>query len=81
MISRDHLFNTLYISMTTLTVWALWSVRENRLDLYISMFVLEYLVLKMIIRPRRLFIDVLAIGLFITFLIFVSIRIYEVLIR
>jgi hypothetical protein len=81
MISRDHLFNTLYMSMTTLTVWALWSVRENRLDVYISMFVLEYLVLKMIIRPRRLFIDVLAIGLFITFLIFVSIRIYEVLIR
>jgi len=81
MISRDHLFNTLYMSMVTLTVWALWSVRENRLDVYISMFVLEYLVLKIIIRPRRLFIDVLAIGLFITFLIFVSIRIYEVLIR
>jgi len=81
MISRDHLFNTLYISMTTLTVWALWSVRENRLDVYISMFVIEYLVLKMIIRPRRLFIDVLAISLFIIFLIFVSINIYEVLIR
>ncbi|MCI4457703.1 MAG: hypothetical protein JHC19_06495 [Desulfurococcaceae archaeon] len=81
MISRDHLFNTLYMSMVTLTVWALWSVRENRLDVYISMFVLEYLVLKMIIRPRRLFIDVLAISLFIVFLIFVSIRIYEVLIR
>jgi hypothetical protein len=81
MISRDHLFNTLYMSMATLTVWALWSVRENRLDVYISMFVLEYLVLKMIIRPRRLFIDVLAISLFIIFLIFVSIRIYEVLIR
>jgi len=81
MISRDHLLNTLYMSMVTLTVWALWSVRENRLDVYISMFVLEYLVLKIIIRPRRLFIDVLAIGLFITFLIFVSIRIYEVLIR
>jgi len=81
MISRDHLFNTLYMSMVTLTVWALWSVRENRLDVYMSMFVLEYLVLKMIIRPRRLFIDVLAISLFIVFLIFVSIRIYEVLIR
>ncbi|NAZ12635.1 MAG: hypothetical protein GU359_00590 [Desulfurococcales archaeon] len=81
MISKDHLSNTLLIIMITLTTWAFWSIGEHRLDVYISMFVLEYLIIKMMLRPRRIFIDILQIGLLIIFLIFVSIRIYEVLIK
>jgi hypothetical protein len=81
MISKDHLSNTLLIIMITLTTWAFWGIGEHRLDVYISMFVLEYLIIKMMLRPRRIFIDILQIGLLIIFLIFVSIRIYEVLIK
>jgi len=81
MISKDHFSNTLLIIMITLTTWSFWSIGEHRLDVYISMFVLEYLIIKMMLRPRRIFIDILQIGLLIIFLIFVSIRIYEVLIK
>jgi len=81
MISKDHFSNTLLIIMITLTTWSFWSIGEHRLDVYISMFVLEYLIIKMMLRPRRIFIDILQIGLLIIFLIFISIRIYEVLIK
>ncbi|MBE9391140.1 hypothetical protein IOK49_03480 [Fervidicoccus fontis] len=64
----------------TLTVFSFSYLGETRIDAYISMFVLEYAVLKAVVRPRRKGRDWLFIILIAVFAIFVSIRIYEVII-
>jgi hypothetical protein len=45
------------------------------------MYTLEYIIVKAVFRPRRVIMDVLAVGLIIVFFAIVSIRIYEVLIK
>ncbi|MEZ0290067.1 MAG: hypothetical protein ABWJ42_03125 [Sulfolobales archaeon] len=79
MISRDYLFNTLLALFVGVSVWSLWSLGESRLDAYISLIVLEYLVLKSIVRPRRVSRDWLAVALILIFIVIASLRIYLVL--
>jgi uncharacterized membrane protein YidH (DUF202 family) len=81
LISRDHLANTVLAMFIAITTYALWSLSEKRFDLYISMYTLEYIIVKAVFRPRRVIMDVLAVGLIIVFFAIVSIRIYEVLIK
>lgn len=78
MVSRDYIFNNILSAMIILTVWSLWSLGESRLDAYVSLYTLEYLVLKAILRPRRSTRDWIAIILVGVFIVAVSIRIYSV---
>ena len=77
--SRSYLANVVLALLITLTTWALWSVGEHRVDVYIAMFVLTYVVTKAILRPRRRGLDVLLLILIATFFVIVSIRVYQVL--
>ncbi len=76
---REHLANTALAMLITLTTWALWSVGEGRVDAYISAFTVEYLAVKSVLRPRKLFKDLVAVILVLIFTFIVAIKVYEVL--
>ncbi len=76
---RDHLANTVLALMVFLTFWALYSLGEGRVDAYVSMYTLEYFVVKAVFRPRRVGRDYLAIALFAVFIVIVAFRVLEVL--
>ena len=69
-----------------LTIAAFAALGENRLDVYISVFTIEYLALVEILRPRRKFanfagLDFLGFGLFIIFSLIVTRKVIEILAR
>ncbi len=76
---RDHLANTVLALMVFLTFWALYSLGEGRVDAYVSMYTLEYFVVKAVFRPRRVGRDYLAVVLFAVFVVIVAFRVLEVL--
>jgi hypothetical protein len=76
---KNILFNIVLGSMIVSTVAVFSGLGERRLDLYVSMYTLEYFVAKAILRPRRRFFDVLGLVLFITFSAIVSLKIWEIL--
>jgi len=78
-VERDHLANTVLAFMVFLTFWALYSLGEGRIDAYISMYTLEYFVVKALFRPRRIKRDYLALILFAVFVVIVARRVLEVL--
>lgn len=84
---EKHLLVLLILSiMLSLTIAAFAALRENRLDVYISVFTIEYLALTEIFRPRRKFIsfsglDFLSLGLFIIFGFIVARKVIEILVR
>ena len=67
---------SLFIVIITVS---LWSLGESRIDAYIALYTLAYVVLISIIRPKRISRDYLLITLLIAFSIAVGYRIYEVL--
>lgn len=79
MISRDHASNTILAIMVMITSWFLWEIGEARVDAYISLYTLEYLVIKAVARPRRVYRDWLALILIALFALIVGYRIYEVI--
>jgi len=78
-VEREHLANTLLAFMIFTTFWALYSLGEGRVDAYISMYALEYFVVKAVLRPRRATRDYLAVALFVAFAVAVALRVLEVL--
>jgi hypothetical protein len=76
---KNILFNIVLGSMIVSTVAVFSGLGERRLDLYVSMYTLEYFVAKAILRPRRRFFDVLGLVLFITFSAIVSLKVWEIL--
>lgn len=80
MASRDHIFNTALAAMVAITVWSLWSLGESRLDVYTSLYTLEYLVAKAVLRPRRAGRDWLLAALVASFFAAVSTRIYSLVV-
>lgn len=76
---KNYLSSLIFSFLTLLTVPILWSLGEMRLDVYISMYTLEYFVVKAIFNPRRITRDYLAVVLFIIFTVIVSYRVLEVL--
>jgi len=76
---KNYLSSLIFSFLALLTVPILWSLGEMRLDVYISMYTLEYFVVKAIFNPRRVTRDYLAIALFIIFTVIVSYRVLEVL--
>lgn len=77
--NKNVLFNLILAIMIITTVVALGAIGETRLDVYISLFTLEYFIGLAVLRPRRITLDFLAIALLIIFIIIVGIRIIEVI--
>ena len=76
---RSYVANTILALLITLTVWGLWSIGETRIDAYLTFFVLEYTIVKTILRPRRAGLDWLFVLLLMIFFTCVGFRVYEVL--
>ncbi|MGC8752607.1 MAG: hypothetical protein ACP5O5_04165 [Fervidicoccaceae archaeon] len=79
MIGRDYIFNTLLSLFIAISCFFLAYVGESRIDAYMSVFVLDYMVLKAVIRPRRIGRDWLMILLLLIFSFTVAFRIAEVI--
>lgn len=78
-LDKNILFNLALAAMFFATVPALAALHEARLDVYVSMFTLEYFVALAILRPRRKVRDFLAFALFAIFAVIVAFRVAEVL--
>jgi len=78
-VHKNYLSSLIFSFLALFTVPILWSLGEVRLDVYISMYTLEYFVVKAIFNPRRVTRDYLAAALFIIFAVIVSYRVLEVL--
>ncbi len=76
---KNSLSNLALASLVAITVWALAALKEARIDVYISMFTLEYFVCLAVFRPRRRAFDLPAAALFGAFAVIVSLRVIEVL--
>ncbi len=76
---KSYLSNLVLASFVAITVWALSALGESRIDVYVSMFALEYFVCLAVFRPRRRFFDLPAAALFGAFVVIVSLRVIEVL--
>ncbi|MGC8983284.1 MAG: hypothetical protein ACP5KA_06020 [Desulfurococcaceae archaeon] len=66
--------------MIAVSTWALWSVGEQRVDAYVALYVLEYAIIKAVLRPRRRGVDWLFVALLVVFFVIASYRIYQVLV-
>lgn len=77
--NKNMLFNLVLAVMIIITVVALGAIGEMRIDVYISLFTLEYFVGLAILRPRRRTIDFLAVTLLIIFFIIVGMRVAEII--
>ncbi|MGB9759646.1 MAG: hypothetical protein ACP5KW_06585 [Thermoproteota archaeon] len=78
--NKNYLANTIFTVMVMLTSSIFWLLGENRVDVYFSMYTLEYFVVKALFNPRRLYKDFLAFVLIAIFAVIVGYRVYEVLI-
>jgi len=76
---KNLLFNIVLGSMIVSTVAVLSGLGEMRLDVYVSMYTLEYFVAEAVLRPRRRFFDILGLALFLIFSIIVCFRVWEIL--
>ncbi len=79
MLERSILANTLLALAITATTWALWSLGESRVDLYTSLYALEYTIIKALMRPKRVAVDVPWLILLTLFTVAVAYRIAGVL--
>ncbi len=80
-LDKNFLFNIVLGFMFFITVPVFAALGEARLDLYVSMFTLEYFVAYAILRPRRKIRDPIAPTLFIVFMFIVAGRVMEVLMK
>lgn len=71
--------NTALAAMYAVTTWFLWHAGEARLDAYLALYTLEYLVVKAVARPRRVARDWLAAALVAAFFAAAAYRIARLL--
>jgi len=81
---RHILFILLLAIFFLFTVVIFAAAKEQRLDVYISVFTIEYLAMVEILRPRRKYlthlrIDPVALGLFLIFCFIVARKVLEIL--
>jgi len=79
MARKDYIANSVLALLIAITAWALWSVGDMRIDAYIALYTLEYVVVVALLRPHRIGTDWLLIILLAVFSIAVALRILEVL--
>ena len=83
---RHILFIIFLAAFLLFTVAIFAAAGERRLDVYISVFTIEYLALVEILRPKRklftfLRLDAVALGLFVIFCFIVARKVVEILVR
>ncbi len=76
---RNALFNTTLAAMVAISVWALSSLGEAKLDVYVSVLTLVYFVCIAVFRPARAFFDIPAAALFAAFAAIVALRVMSIL--
>jgi len=77
---RSIVFNIVLAILMAITVSTLSALHEYRLDVYISMYTLEYHVCLALLRPRRrIRLDPIALTLIAIFSVIVAFRVMEVL--
>jgi len=84
-VDRHILFLVLLTAFLFFTVAIFAGAGEQRLDVYISVFTIEYLALVEILRPRRklitsLRLDPVGLGLFVIFCFIVARKVIEILV-
>jgi len=79
--NRNYLANMIFTLMVMLTSPILWLLGENRIDAYLSMYTLEYFVVKALLNPRRLYKDFLAFIILAIFAVIVAYKVYEIMLR
>ena len=79
-LDKNILFNIIFAVLIVITVPSMAALGANTLDVYISMFTLEYFVCTTVFRPRRRTIDFVAVALFVVFSIIVGLKVWEILI-
>jgi hypothetical protein len=79
--SRVSLFILVYTLMNVLSTVALYLLKEQRVDVYVSLNILSYYVSYTVVRPSTLssIVRVLNVALFALFIAIVAYRVYEVL--
>ena len=63
------------------TLLLLTVLLEQRLEVYVSLFAVGYFVVTSLFRPRRRWIDVVGIGLFLVFCYIVTLKVWEILFK
>lgn len=76
---RSMLSNAVLALLVAVTVTSLWALGETRFDAYVSLYALDYMVVKSILKPRRTTFDFLAVSLLLAFSVAVALRVLEVL--
>jgi len=76
---KNFMFALVLGILMALTTPTLAALGEIRLDVYVSLFTLEYFAAKAILRPRLRVRDPVAITLLFLFLLIVALRVMEVL--
>ncbi|MEM0471703.1 MAG: hypothetical protein QXI22_09215 [Sulfolobales archaeon] len=71
--------NALLALMVVLSAWILWSIGEPRVDAYIALYTIWYLIIKMLLKPKKLYKDPLLAVLLTVFAATVAYRVVEVL--
>jgi len=79
--SRVSLFILVYTLMNVLSTVALYLLKEQRVDVYVSLNILSYYVSYAVVKPSTLssIVRVLNAALFALFIAIVAYRVYEVL--
>ena len=72
-----HLTTLSLLLMTT--VVGLAALQEARLEVYVSLFAVDYFVSTALFRPRRRWHDLVGFGLFSVFSYIVAVKIFEIL--
>ena len=63
-----------------MTVVGFAALNEQRLEVYVSLFTISYLVSSALFRPRRRWFDVVGAVLFVAFCSIVAIKVLEILV-
>jgi hypothetical protein len=79
MMDKNKTYLTSLSALLLSTVVILSALGEARLDVYISLFTVEYFAVSALFQPRRRFFDVLGGALFLIFSFIVGIKIWEII--
>ncbi|HID18116.1 TPA: hypothetical protein EYP27_01075 [Candidatus Bathyarchaeota archaeon] len=79
-LDRNILFNIILAVLIFITVPSMAALGANSLDIYVSVFTLEYFACMAVFRPRRRTLDFIAIALFAAFSVIVGLKVWEILV-
>lgn len=78
-VNKQKLYILILGALMLSTVVILSAIGESRLDVYVSLFTVEYFACTALFQPRRKYFDVVGGGLFIVFCYIVAAKIWEII--